>query len=81
MQQLTPQERNQIIDRMILLLKTANCWTICSCIHYIYNYRATIREFYNLDIPILNPIKKPWWPLTDTYSRILFLKSIKTCHK
>ena len=87
---MTPQERNQLIDEVIGVLKKSRKFymnlSICHELGYALrrkNLYQMTREsnFAFISIPILGRKYKHWWPPHDLESRILFLKSVKTCHK
>ncbi len=87
---MTPQERNQLIDEVIEGLKDrrelGRRLSICVIIGVVLEskgvYHSSFEDDFNfMSIPILGDMNKHWWPSDDLESRILFLKSVKTCHK
>ncbi len=87
---MTPQERNQLIDEVIEGLKDSHelghPLSICAELHsllWLQDLEQLTRfaNFAFMAIPVLGDINTYWWPSDDLESRILFLKSVKTCHK
>lgn len=83
-QKITPQLRNEIIDRIIRRIESGSYNGICSALsatledYNIRPYATKTIQFTLLDIPILNSFDSYWWAIGSPY-RISFLKSIKTC--
>jgi len=92
--QITPEQRNEAIDSIIKLLiyykDKGYKLSICSAMNYpfivkylmLQPYKKmfdTLDRFYILNIPVLGRIGQYWWEVNDLDSRVLFLKSIKTC--
>ncbi len=87
---MTPQERNQLIDEVIeglidsreIGIPLSVCFEL-DCVLLRKNLYQITREanLAFMSIPILGRTDKNWWPSDDLESRILFLKSVKTCHK
>lgn len=87
---MTPQERTQLIDEVIEGLKErrelGQRLSICVRIGVVLESKGISHfsfeeDFDFIDIPILASLHTYWWPPHDLESRILFLKSVKTCHK
>ena len=84
---MTPQERNQLIDEVIEYLFFKGIpLSICGAVkNTLFLHKNLSLNSYEalkyLNIPLLNNVGISWWPSDDLESRILFLKSVKTCHK
>lgn len=87
---MTPQERNQLIDEVIECLKDSReldhplsiCYELESVLEsHNLEQKTAVANFNFMSIPIIGELNKHWWHSRDLESRILFLKSVKTCHK
>ena len=93
---ITPKQRNKIIDEVIdnLILQNSEFEDLSIFdglmdVFVKYHFHDVLNEgeefsipqiFLLYKIPILQKFCFHWWSPDDLDSRILFLKSIKTCH-